>query len=524
MCLCGRNNLKGKATFSHEDLPYLKDSVIHLWSLGIKAVLANLVFEDVWDKNDPVIFEQQLRELADYVIEKEIWKDPDYTVRFFDPATGLPVSPNRSKNTFCGSGKMVAVDCDGNLFPCIRFTEFSLENQKSFSIGNVNTGIIKDRLKPFKYLSIGKISDEECKNCEVASGCMTCAGLCYDTSSSGTVFKKAKYLCEMHKANVRAIEYFWSEVGKKLNGVPNPREEERRLHQKSFNRYLAIYLADNATPHCRYSNKSTTGTSNKMSKRIIEEALNFAKKNSFTPIFIGLPPKEYRQYASIVSPDEVHPEFKSILIHDGAVRQSKGAAISILHVYKSTLKNLSENVKLLFEQNRAHRVNIILKDIETFDAAALKIYKSQLEDIAKYILEALSSLQVNVLNGLSKEIDSVNGSGCGVRTFAVMPNGRLYACPGFYFEDENKSIGDLDNGLTFNYGDEFEIGFSKDCVSCSNCHCDHCIYLNKRTTNEYSISPDILCQVSDIERQIGIKLVSSLKEKQALEQEEVNNL
>ena len=37
-----------KATFAHDDLIYLKDSIIALWDMGIKEVAANVVFEDVW--------------------------------------------------------------------------------------------------------------------------------------------------------------------------------------------------------------------------------------------------------------------------------------------------------------------------------------------------------------------------------------------------------------------------------------------------------------------------------------------
>lgn len=513
-----------KATFSHDDLPYLKDSIIHLWDLGIKTVLANLVFEDVWDDKDPEIFEQQLRELADYVLEKEIWKDPSYTVRFFDPATGLPVSPSRSKNKFCGSGKMAAVDCEGNIFPCIRFTKFSLENQKTFPIGNVHTGVIRDRLKPFKHLSIEKISDDECKNCEVASGCMTCAGLCYDKSSSGTIFKKLKYLCKMHKANVRVIEYFWAEVGKKLKGIPNPREEERFLHEKSFNRYLAIYLEDGAASHCRYNNKKRTNNLKEMSNEIIEKAIIFSKTNKFTPVFIGLPPQKYRNYTSIVSPEKISPEYKCIIVHDGLVYENKCSTISILQVYKNTLNNLSNNVKKLFEKNKSIRVNIILKNIETFDKNDLKLYEAELAEIAEYIITSSQKLQVNVLNGINDEIDRVKGSGCGIRTFAVMPNGKIYTCPGFYFENEDKFVGDLKSGLNFDYGDELEIKFSDECHDCKNFHCDHCIYLNKKLTNEYSVPPDILCKISDIEHKIGLYLNSELKKKQMKEQEEMNNL
>ncbi|MBQ3068303.1 MAG: radical SAM peptide maturase, CXXX-repeat target family [Oscillospiraceae bacterium] len=514
-----------KATFSHDDLPYLKDSIIHLWNLGIKEVAANVIFENVWDEKDPEIFENQLKELADYVIEHEIWKDPAYTVRFFDPATGLPMSPNRNKNKFCGSGKMVAIDCDGNLFPCIRFSQFSLEKQKAFATGNVEQGIIKDRLKPFKYLSIEKVNDEECKNCKVASGCMTCTGFCYDDSSSGSIFKRAKYICEMQKANVRAIDYFWDRVKEQLGGGLTPRDEERQSHEKSFNKYLAIYLSDSEMPHCRYSNKlKTTDKPKKIPEQTIEEALTFAKENMFTPIFIGLPPEKFKDYNSVVPAKDAIQSNNELVVYNGTVEEYKKSIINILHVYKNTLSNLYENVKKLFENNKAVRVNIILNGIEEFNETDLKVYEQQLELVAEYILNSKRPIQINVLNGLNSEIDSVNGSGCGVRTFAVMPNGKLYACPGFYFEDENKAIGDLKNGFTFDYQNELDISFSKDCINCQNFHCDHCIYVNKKTTNEYSISPDIQCKISDIEHKIGDKLIKNLKIKRAKEEEAMNNL
>jgi radical SAM peptide maturase (CXXX-repeat target family) len=57
-----------KVTFGSDDLKYLKESIIHLWKLGIKDVPANVVFEDVWKENDDLIFEEQLKQLADYII------------------------------------------------------------------------------------------------------------------------------------------------------------------------------------------------------------------------------------------------------------------------------------------------------------------------------------------------------------------------------------------------------------------------------------------------------------------------
>ena len=54
-------------------MKYLKDSIIHLWNIGINEVAANVVFEDIWKENDDIIFEQQLKLLADYVIENEFY-------------------------------------------------------------------------------------------------------------------------------------------------------------------------------------------------------------------------------------------------------------------------------------------------------------------------------------------------------------------------------------------------------------------------------------------------------------------
>lgn len=90
-----------------------------------------------------------------------------------------------------------------------------------------------------------------------------------------------------------------------------------------------------------------------------------------------------------------------------------------------------------------------------------------------------------------------------------MPNGRLYICPGFYSDDERLFIGDLENGINFDFSDELDIDYLKDCVICTDYHCDECVYINKKITNEYSISPDIQCQLSEIENRIGSELIKN---------------
>lgn len=71
-----------KVTISSADIPFIKESVLHLFELGIHQVNINCVFEDVWKDGDEKLFEQQLTELADEIIDKDLYKNNSCS--FFD--------------------------------------------------------------------------------------------------------------------------------------------------------------------------------------------------------------------------------------------------------------------------------------------------------------------------------------------------------------------------------------------------------------------------------------------------------
>lgn len=262
-------NESTKATFSHNDLPYLKDSIISLWNNGIKEVAANVIFEDVWQEGDDKILEKQLDELGDYILENKLWNE--YYVRFFDPSIGNPLRKESLERNFCGAGKMLAIDCDGNFFPCIRFVDFALEKRNGRCIGNVEKGINKDKLRTFDALTLQDQSKEECINCEVATGCAWCTGFNYD--DSGSIYKRSTHICKLHKATVRANKRFWAKY-EKLTGNPSLRREYENVEDK---KYMLVMLQDDITPHCSYRNKK--GTKNKMSMELIDRAMEFASEN-----------------------------------------------------------------------------------------------------------------------------------------------------------------------------------------------------------------------------------------------------
>lgn len=223
-------NAVTKVTISSADIPYIKESVLHLYSLGIHEVNINVVFEDVWQEGDDKLFENQLMQLADEIIAGGYYKD--YACSFFTEHMGKPLDCVTDNQNWCGAGKMLAIDAAGNFYPCTRFAQYSLRDKNAWIIGNVQDGIDKNKLRPFLTLDRCTQSTLECIDCEVASGCAWCQGENYDAAETPTVYQRSKAICKMHKARVRANNYYWNKLFRKLE-LEGEREEFEKNKRKS---------------------------------------------------------------------------------------------------------------------------------------------------------------------------------------------------------------------------------------------------------------------------------------------------
>lgn len=215
-----------KVTIASADIPYIKESVLHLYELGIKEVNINCVFEDVWKEGDDKVFENQLIELADAIIDGDLYRD--HACSFFMEFIGKPMNREHDNQNWCGAGNMLSVDAAGNFYPCTRFAQYSLRSKKPWIIGNVWDGIDQNKLRPFLTLDRLTQSDQECIDCEVASGCAWCQGENYDAAATPTVYKRATAICKMHKARVRANNYYWNKLFYKLQEEHDMEEMERQ--------------------------------------------------------------------------------------------------------------------------------------------------------------------------------------------------------------------------------------------------------------------------------------------------------
>ena len=108
-------NMLTKMTLAPENIMYTFEAIKNLFNLGYKFVHANCVYEDVWNKKrDPLIFYKQLKELADYILDNDLYEKIGCSL--FDEGHFHEYAENDDKN-YCGSSCcMLAINNDGYIY------------------------------------------------------------------------------------------------------------------------------------------------------------------------------------------------------------------------------------------------------------------------------------------------------------------------------------------------------------------------------------------------------------------------
>lgn len=210
-------HMGSKITIAPENLDYVKDAIIHMVDLGYDEIYANPVFEKGWNLEHAKKYYSILKELADYFLENNLI-DKVYC-SLFEEDNMFSKKDESDLHSWCGgASSMLAIDPDGNLYPCLRFMESSLgDTREPIKIGDVDNGIgftEKEQcwLCELKCVNRRTQCDDECFYCQIGTGCADCAA--YNYQDSGKLQSKAKYICEMHKARSLANSYLWNKYYK----------------------------------------------------------------------------------------------------------------------------------------------------------------------------------------------------------------------------------------------------------------------------------------------------------------------
>ena len=78
-------------------------------------------------------------------------------------------------------------------------------------------------------------------------------------------------------------------------------------------------------------------------------------------------------------------------------------------------------------------------------------------------------VEVNVISD-RMYLNSMNNCDAGIYNFAVAPNGRIYICPAFYYDEPDNYVGDIYAGIDYNKVKQCKLGCSPICMPVSYTH------------------------------------------------------
>lgn len=492
-----------KVTFASDDLIYLKDSIIDLWEKGITEVAANVVFEDVWKEGDDRILESQLKALADYVLDHRLFDQ--YCCTLFDEGIGGYLMPDAWDKTNCGAGKMMAVGPEGDIYPCIRYKAYSLNHREEWTVGNVNDGIDMERVRPFIAASNRYQSDQECLQCPVANGCAHCQGFNYDEADVHTNFYRATYICKMHKARVRANDYYFAQLWKRY-GIRRESMAERQQ--------LILPLADNYVSYCCYQNTRVEERESLTSDRL-HDALCCCAERGMEAVFLH-PWGELREMEDpmlwelstrhIVSAQcyaKAAQKYEKVLpVFDAHNLEAEvwECPNCILNLEQKDLEHLSEWVIRLLD--KADRINVNIHGLDRNFSE-----DRYLEELCR-IKEVLVQNPAKEVNLITDRVylDRFDSCQAGTRNFVYGLDGQMYTCIGMW-EDAMAEARVSRNGAAIEVKGRrlYQKENHPICQKCDAYQCRDCMWMNQKATREICVSPSWQCRKSHIEREVSLQ-------------------
>lgn len=202
-----------KMTIAPGNVDKIFDAVVAMIDSGYKHINMNCVYEEGWTKEHANIMYNQLKQLSDYLIEKDLVEE--IYISMLDPERAGKPLPAEDNSSFCGgNGLMIGVDYKGDIYPCLRFMDNAIcGKQEPYIVGDIHNGIMAtpkqcERVDCLKCITRRSQTTDECFNCPIALGCGACTA--YNYEIFGTPDKKATFICDMHKARSLAIGYLWN--------------------------------------------------------------------------------------------------------------------------------------------------------------------------------------------------------------------------------------------------------------------------------------------------------------------------
>lgn len=200
-----------KMTLAPPNIKYLFESVVDFINNGMTSININCVFEEGWTQKTALEEYNQLKKLADYILEKDL--ENIYIAIFRERPEDIK-SKYSDSNACGGLGSMLSLRPNGQFYPCIRYMPTSVgENVDDLCIGNIDNGLIgreedSEILKMMDAVTRRSQENDICFNCPIGNSCASCSAL--SQTVFGTPTKKATFVCIQMIAEALANVYYWN--------------------------------------------------------------------------------------------------------------------------------------------------------------------------------------------------------------------------------------------------------------------------------------------------------------------------
>lgn len=293
--------------------------------------------------------------------------------------------------------------------------------------------------------------------------------------------------------------------------------------------YLIIQLDDTSVSYCHYDNPKKE--CNLISLDNLKAGILFAMKENLM-IQMVYPdyqlPEEYEATIETIDHVKIKPITQStdanvVVIDSWNDLDSLKADKEIAYVLRTGKVSFFECYsRLLPILDEVSRLNVVIKDVESFTDDDFAQYKTILDEIASKVKDCYEKNHAVQLNLLTDRmmLDKMNNCNAGWESITLAPDGRFYVCPAFYLADEEEdfglgkakySVGDLKNGLDIKNPQLYRLDHAPLCRKCDAYQCRRCVWLNRKTTYEINTPSHEQCVMAHVERNASRDLLESIR-------------
>lgn len=294
-------------------------------------------------------------------------------------------------------------------------------------------------------------------------------------------------------------------------------------------KYLIIQLDDTSTSYCHYGNPREEHRL--ISLENLRAGILFAMKENLTVQFVYSKyelPEEYKEAIHSIGHSKIVPmgskERGDAVVLEGW-KELKDCSLlpDIAYVLRIGKEELfGDYTQIPDILAKVARLNVVIKDVETFEEKDFNTYKEVLATLSKEVESLYAkglSPQLNLLTDRMM-LDGMNNCNVGWESITLAPDGRFYVCPAFYLADEDEdyglgkskySIGDLENGLDIKNPQLYKLSHAPLCRNCDAYQCKRCVWLNRKMTYEVNTPSHEQCMMAHLERNASRELLMAIR-------------